>query len=114
MGRIVDISDAKAQLSHLIEQVLTGEEVIISREGEPVAVLGPCDPDQRPRELGGWADRVWIEDDFEEPLPPSDVMTDADPHDVRLAEELLALDPSERLAALARAAALRARVDPPT
>lgn len=36
-----------------------------------------------------------------------------DPHDVRLAQELLALDPSERLAALARYAAMRDRLEVP-
>ena len=37
--RIANISEAKAQLSALIEKVLSGEEVIIGKAGKPVARL---------------------------------------------------------------------------
>lgn len=69
MSRIINISEAKAQLSRLVERVRAGEEVIIGRAGEPVAVLRRYDRDERPRELGGWAGRVTIADDFDGPLP---------------------------------------------
>jgi prevent-host-death family protein len=36
---ITNISEAKAQLSALIEKVLAGEEVIIGKAGKPVARL---------------------------------------------------------------------------
>mgnify|MGYP003566088017 CR=1 FL=1 len=36
---ITNISEAKAQLSALIEKVLSGEEVIIGKAGKPVAKL---------------------------------------------------------------------------
>ena len=37
--QIANISEAKAQLSALIEKVLSGEEVIIGKAGKPVARL---------------------------------------------------------------------------
>jgi len=37
--RQVQIAEAKAQLSALIERVETGEEIIIARRGKPVARL---------------------------------------------------------------------------
>lgn len=67
---IVDtITEAKAQLSSLIERVVRGEEVIISRAGKPVAVLLAYDPKRRPRAPGRLRGKVRIADDFDE-LPP--------------------------------------------
>ncbi len=65
---ITNISDAKASLSKLIEQVLNGEEVIIGKAGKPVAKLVPYDLDTSPRQLGAgqWHGRIWMADDFDE------------------------------------------------
>ncbi len=70
MGRLVNISEAKAQLSRLIEQVQDGGRVVIGNAGKPVAVLSAYQSDPDPRPLGGWRDAdVWIADDFDEALP---------------------------------------------
>ncbi len=49
--KIVKLHEAKAHLSELIEEVVRGEEVIISRHGKPVAKLSGLAPQNR-RELG--------------------------------------------------------------
>lgn len=67
--RTHNISEAKAQLSRLIERVQAGEQVIISKAGKPVAVLSAWVEDTEPRTLGGWEGQVWIAEDFDE-LPP--------------------------------------------
>jgi prevent-host-death family protein len=41
------LQDAKTQLSSLLEKVLSGEEVVISRNGIPVAKLVPLETKQR-------------------------------------------------------------------
>jgi prevent-host-death family protein len=41
--QITNISEAKATLSKLVEGVLKGDEVIISKAGKPVAKLVPYD-----------------------------------------------------------------------
>ncbi len=66
---ITDISEAKANLSSLIEQVMQGQEVIIGKAGKPVAKLVPFDADTRPRELGrgAWRGQIWVSDDFDQP-----------------------------------------------
>lgn len=70
MARIVNITEAKAQLSRLVEQVQSGERIIIGNAGRPVAVLTAFKADPEPRPAGGWRDQdVWIADDFDEPLP---------------------------------------------
>jgi len=64
---IVDtVTEAKAQLSSLIELVLKGEEVIISRAGKPVAVLVAYDPKRRPRKPGALRGHVHIRGDFDD------------------------------------------------
>lgn len=66
--RIVNISDAKATLSKLVERVLQGDEVIIGKAGKPVAKLVRFDADSAPRNLaqGIWRGKVWMAEDFDE------------------------------------------------
>jgi hypothetical protein len=48
--KTLQLHEAKAHLSELIEAAMSGEEIIISRYGKPVANAGLSKPDQR--ELG--------------------------------------------------------------
>jgi prevent-host-death family protein len=67
---IVNISDAKAQLSRLVERAEHGDRNVIGRAGRPVAVLTAYSESPDRRRLGAWRDRdVWIADDFDAPLP---------------------------------------------
>jgi prevent-host-death family protein len=63
----VSVHEAKTHLSRLIERVLGGEEVVITRNREAVAVLGPVrsKPVRRPGRLKGL---VHLDDTFFEPL----------------------------------------------
>lgn len=69
MARLVNITEAKAQLSRLVDRAQAGERIIIGRAGEPAAILQAYATDPEPRKLGGWSGRVWIADDFDDPLP---------------------------------------------
>ena len=61
---------AKTQLSRLIDQVNTGEEVVITRHGRPVARLVPALQQQEPkRRLGTLKGQIWMSEDFDAPLP---------------------------------------------
>lgn len=66
--RIVNISEAKASLSKLVESVLEGREVVIGKAGKPVAKLVPFERDSTPRDLtlGIWEGQVWLADDFDQ------------------------------------------------
>jgi len=44
MALYVAVAEAKAQLSDLLRQVEAGQEIIVTRNGEPVARLGPVRP----------------------------------------------------------------------
>ena len=64
--RIANISEAKAQLSALIEKVLSGEEVIIGKAGKPVARLIRYENNKRTRRPGALKGKIKIADDFDE------------------------------------------------
>jgi prevent-host-death family protein len=60
------VTEAKAQLSALIERALQGEEVIIKRAGKPVAVLRRYEPHTQDRKPGALRGQIRIADDFDE------------------------------------------------
>lgn len=64
------VHEAKTHLSRLLENVLLGEEVIITRSGRPVARLVPFEARKAKRKIGSAAGLFRVPDDFNEPLPP--------------------------------------------
>ena len=60
------VTEAKAHLSSLLDRVLQGEEVIISRAGKPIAVLEPYERYRRPRRPGILKDKIRLASDFNE------------------------------------------------
>lgn len=63
---ITNISEAKTQLSALIEKVLAGDEVIIGKAGKPVAKLVRYERSEQPRSPGALKGKIKIADDFDE------------------------------------------------
>ncbi|HEY3759400.1 MAG TPA: type II toxin-antitoxin system prevent-host-death family antitoxin [Solirubrobacteraceae bacterium] len=68
MPKSVGVHHAKTHLSQLLEDVAMGEEVVITRRGEVVAVLVPP-PDQPPLHFGIDEGRFVVPEDFDAPLP---------------------------------------------
>jgi prevent-host-death family protein len=66
---VYNMHDAKTNLSRLAERAAQGEEIVIARNGKPLARLVPMEA-RKPRRTGMWKDRVHISDDFDAPLPP--------------------------------------------
>jgi prevent-host-death family protein len=62
---LVNMHDAKTRLSQLVEQVESGHEVIIGRNGHPVARLVPYERPAAPRTSGRWAGRMRIAEGFD-------------------------------------------------
>ena len=62
------VHEAKTHLSRLIDAVLRGEEVTITRWGRPVARLVPMEPPRARRELGSAKGEFAVPDDFTDPL----------------------------------------------
>jgi prevent-host-death family protein len=66
---IINIYDAKTQLSKLIEQAAAGKDVVIARGGKPVARLTRLDAPKRNLKFGVLKGKVKIAEDFDAALP---------------------------------------------
>ena len=72
MVKIVNVHDAKTNLSRLLAEVERGEEIVIARAGTPCARLIPVQRDER--QLDTMAKR-WprLDDEFFAPLDDADL-----------------------------------------
>jgi antitoxin (DNA-binding transcriptional repressor) of toxin-antitoxin stability system len=67
----VNIAEAKAKLSQLVEQAERGEEVILARHGRPIVRSSEREAERYPqRGLGVDRGRFRVPDDFDRDLPP--------------------------------------------
>jgi prevent-host-death family protein len=65
--RTVSVYDFKAHLSGILAQVeQTGEDVVVTRHGKPVARVGPAAASGQPRPVGMWRGRMSLPDGWEE------------------------------------------------
>lgn len=67
----VGIHEAKTTLSKLVARVEAGEEIVLTRGGQPVARLTPLA--KRPKRLGLLKGRMTVPDSFFDPLPEGDL-----------------------------------------
>lgn len=65
---VSNLYDAKTNLSQLVDRASAGEEIIIAKNGVPLARLVPLRERAIPRRPGGWEGRAIIADDFDAPL----------------------------------------------
>ena len=64
----VNIHEAKTRLSQLVAKVETGEDVVICRDGKPVAKLVRIQPKKRAK-FGFMKGQIWMSPDFDKPDP---------------------------------------------
>ncbi|PSO50859.1 MAG: type II toxin-antitoxin system prevent-host-death family antitoxin [Cyanobacteria bacterium SW_9_44_58] len=72
----LDISKAKSNLAELLNLAIQGEEIVITQDNQPVAKISPIESSNRCTEgkikrrlkRGSAKDKVWMSDDFDEPL----------------------------------------------
>ncbi|TMQ14119.1 MAG: type II toxin-antitoxin system Phd/YefM family antitoxin [Deltaproteobacteria bacterium] len=67
---VSNLYEAKTNLSQLVDRAAAGEEIIIAKNGVPLARLVPLETQSVRRTPGGWEHGVEIADDFDAPLPP--------------------------------------------
>ena len=69
---VVNVHQAKTELSRLLARVEAGEDVVIARRGEPVARLVPCKAriKRQPDVLKG---KIVVPDSFFDPLPEQEL-----------------------------------------
>jgi prevent-host-death family protein len=66
MAISVGMHEAKTTLSRLVEAAQSGEEVVITRRGQPVVKLEPVHPLPRAELLGMYKGQIEIADDFDD------------------------------------------------
>ncbi len=72
MAKIVNMHEAKSNLSRLVEEAEAGEVIVLARAGKPVVTLVPVRPARR-RRLGRWKGKVVMSEDFDAPLSDRDL-----------------------------------------
>ena len=71
--KVVAIHAAKTHLSHLMEEVAGGEQVVIVRGKAPVARLVPIGPQKKGRVFGAMRGRARVDRRFFAPLPDEEI-----------------------------------------
>ena len=66
--RNIDVNEAKQRLSELIEQVIAGDKIIITKRGQPIVKLVAITKHRRKRLFGSARGLIKISNDFDEPL----------------------------------------------
>jgi prevent-host-death family protein len=68
---VVNVAEAKAHLSELVERAAAGEEIVIARAGKPRVKLVPLRGEgAKLRVPGKRIGRFRVSKDFDDPLPP--------------------------------------------
>jgi prevent-host-death family protein len=65
----INIYEAKTRLSQLVDKAASGEDVIVSRNGKPLARITQLTPARRTVRFGLLKGKIHIADDFDAPLP---------------------------------------------
>jgi len=69
MKTVVNIYEAKTQLSALVDQAVRGDDVIIARNGKPQARITSLVPAKGKIKYGLLKGRLTVPDDFDAPNP---------------------------------------------
>ncbi|NJL78644.1 MAG: type II toxin-antitoxin system prevent-host-death family antitoxin [Richelia sp. RM2_1_2] len=64
----VDITEAQAKIKQLLQSALQGEEIIITRDNQPILKLIQFSPHCQRRQRGSAKAQIWMAPDFDEPL----------------------------------------------
>lgn len=67
----LNLYDAKTQLSSLVDKAASGEEIVIAKNGTPMAKLVAFKPARRkPGRLKG---KIWLSPDFDAPMTDEEI-----------------------------------------
>jgi len=66
---VVNVHEAKTHFSKLLARVACGERIVIAKAGKPVAMLVPYEAPGWKRPIGMDKGKIFIHDDWDDPLP---------------------------------------------
>lgn len=67
--KLINMHEAKTNLSRIAEDVAAGEEIIVAKAGKPKMKLVPIDNSKNKIRLGALKGKIYISQDFDAPLP---------------------------------------------
>ncbi len=70
---LINMHAAKTQLSELVKRSLSGEDIVIARDGEPAVRLVPIHQSPPGRQFGALAGRITVPASFFDELPESEL-----------------------------------------
>jgi len=65
----INIYEAKTHLSQLLDRAAAGQDIVVCRNGKPLARITRLKEVRRPIKFGVLKDKLRISDDFDAPLP---------------------------------------------
>jgi antitoxin (DNA-binding transcriptional repressor) of toxin-antitoxin stability system len=69
MNTVINVHDLKTNYSKYLEQVIGGKEILLGKHGKAVAkIIALPNAANKSRKLGMLKGKVWISDDFDEPM----------------------------------------------
>lgn len=81
---MLNLYEAKTQLSALVDQAAAGEEIIIAKNGKPMAKLVPFKP-RTLRKPGKYKGKIWMSKDFDAPMTAEELAAfESSPNDADL------------------------------
>ena len=66
--KMFNVHEAKTQFSSILAMVASGEDIVVAKAGQPVAVITAYKNKTAPREPGLFKGQIRIEDSFFEPM----------------------------------------------
>lgn len=71
MAELIDnLYEAKTALSRLVDRAASGEGIILTKAGKPMAKLERFHRPATPRQPESWEGRLHIKENFDAPSPP--------------------------------------------
>lgn len=68
-----NVHEAKTNLSKLLEKAANGEEVVIAKDGKPVAKIIPIAGGQKKRTPGKYKGKIHLKPEFFAPMTPEEL-----------------------------------------
>ena len=68
MKEVVNVHEFKTHYSRYLDQVIDGNEILLGKHGKAVARVVPLNNANKPRVPGALKGKIWISDDFDEPM----------------------------------------------
>ncbi len=65
----VSVEEVKQDLEGVLDRVLEGETLVVTKHDQPIAEIRPIESVRRPRPFGLAAGTFVVSDDFDDPLP---------------------------------------------